>query len=129
MIDHLDGGGEPAKSMPFRRMETGKQRRFEALISLAKHLDKQRVLDFQPFFLFPVVSALGYLNEDSTKMMRWMSTVLNRCVASLRDDGIPLGVIKARYKVEVRNAICFGVLRGNALAMNAVGRQFVCRPM
>jgi hypothetical protein len=129
MIDHLDGGGEPAKSMPFRRMETGKQRRFGALISLAKHLDKQRVLDFQPFFLFPVVSALGYLNEDSTKMMRWMSTVLNRCVASLRDDGIPLGVIKARYKVEVRNAICFGVLRGNALAMNAVGRQFVCRPM
>src|SRR5438445_5694538 len=65
MIDHLDGGGEPAKSMPFRRMETGKQRRFGALISLAKHLDKQRVLDFQPFFLFPVVSALGYLNEDS----------------------------------------------------------------
>src|SRR5579862_6050791 len=69
VIDQLDGGGEPTKSMPFRRMEASKQRRFNALISLFKHLEKQRVLDFQPTFLFPVVSALGYLNEDATKMM------------------------------------------------------------
>ncbi len=47
---------------------------------------------------------------------------------SSRDDGIALGVIKARFKKEVRNALCFGVLRGNALAMGAVGRPFVSRP-
>ena len=127
MIDHLDGDGEPSKSMPFRR-ETAKQRRFGALISLVKYLEKQRILDFQPSFLFPVISALGYMNEDATKMMKWMSTVMNKCVTNIRDDGIPLGIIKARYKVEVKNAICFGLLRGNALAMNAVGRPFVSRP-
>ena len=61
-------------------------------------------------------------------MLKFMYTVLNKCMASTRDDGIPLGVIKARYKTEVRNALCFGVLRGNALAMSAVGRPFVSRP-
>ena len=87
------------------------------------------MLDFQPFFLFPIVSALGYLNEDAEKMMKWMSTVMNKCISVSRDDGIPLGVIKARYKVEVRNAVCFGVLRGNALAMHAAGRPLVSRPL
>ena len=58
-----------------------------------------------------------------------MHTVMNKSVTTLRDDGIQVGVIKARYKVEVRNALCFGVLRGNALAMHAVGRPYVSRPM
>ena len=124
----LEGGEEPSKSIPFRRTEAAKQRRFGALITLTKHLEKQRVLDFQPFFLFPIISALGYLNEDATKMVRWMHTVMNKCVTTLRDDGIQLGVIKARNKIEVRNAICFGLLRDNALAMNAVGRPWVSRP-
>jgi len=128
VIDHLESGGEPTKSLPFRRMETSKQRRFRALIALANHLEKLRMLDFQPFFLFPIVSALGYLNEDAEKMMKWMSTVMNKCISVSRDDGIPLGVIKARYKV-VRNAVCFGVLRGNALAMHAAGRPLVSRPL
>ena len=80
MIDHLESGGEPSKSMPFRRMEASKQRRFGELIALTKHLEKQRMLDFQPFFIFPIV--LGYLNEDATKMVRWMHTVMNKCVAT-----------------------------------------------
>ena len=57
-----------------------------------------------------------------------MHTVRNKSVSTLGDDGIQLGVVKARYKVEVRNALCFGVLRGNALAMHAVGRPLVSRP-
>ena len=77
---------EPSKSMPFRRTELAKKRRFGALIAVIKHLEKQRVLDFQPFFLFPVISALGYLNEDATKMRKWMHTVMNKCVASQGDD-------------------------------------------
>ena len=99
-------------------MESSKDRRFKSLINIAKHLQKQRLLDFQPSFLFPIVSALGYLNADAQ----------NRTMDSSRDDGIALGVIKARFKKEVRNALCFGVLRGNALAMGAVGRPFVSRP-
>ena len=60
-------------------------------------------------------------------MMKWMSTVLNKCISKIRDDGIPFGVVKARYKTEVRNAVCFGLLRGNALAMHSVGRPLVSR--
>ena len=33
MIAHLEGGGEPSRSMPFRRAEAAKQRRFGALIA------------------------------------------------------------------------------------------------
>ena len=111
-------------------METSKRRRFAALIPLANYLLKRNMLDFQPLFLFPVVSTLGYLNEDAQKMTKWMSEVMNKTVGqSVRDDAIPLSVIKARYKVEVNNAICFGLLRGNALAMSSVGRAHVSRPL
>jgi hypothetical protein len=129
VLTYLDDFEDPTKSYPFRRMEDTKKRRFKALIPMAHHLLKQRILDFQPFFLFPIVSALGYLNDDATKMMKWMSTVFNKTVTSFRDDGIRLGVIKARFKTEVRNAICFGIIRGNALAMNSVGRPMVSRPL
>ena len=130
VITHLEeGAGDPTKSLPFRRSETSKQRRFAALIPLANHLLKQRILDFQPFFMFPVISALGYLNEDADKMSKWMSAVMNKNLTGIRDDGIQLSVLKARYKVEVRNAICFGLLRGNALAMNMAKRAHVCRPL
>ena len=62
-------------------------------------------------------------------MTKWMSTVLNKNLTYGRDDGIPLSTIKGRYKVQVRNAICFGLLRGNALAMHCVGRPYVSRPI
>ena len=130
VISHLEEGKEVAKSLPFRRMETSKQRRYSALISVAKHLMKVKILDFQPFFLFPVISHLGYLNEDAVKMMKWMSIVLNKTLSTVvRDDGIPFSTIKARYKQKVQNAMCFGLLRGNAFAMNAVGRVYVNRPL
>ena len=111
-------------------METSKQRRYAALLSVVKHLTKVRILDFQPFFLFPVISHLGYLNEDAVKMMRWMSTVLNKSISTTtRDDGVPTSVIKTRYKQQVRNAVCFGLLRGNAFAMNTLGRVRIVRPV
>ena len=128
MVQHLESGLAALSGEPFRRMESSKDRRFKSLINIAKHLQKQRLLDFQPSFLFPVVSALGYLNADAQNLTKFMSMVFNRTMDSSRDDGIALGVIKARFKKEVRNALCFGVLRGNALAMGAVGRPFVSRP-
>ena len=54
---------------------------------------------------------------------------MNKTLTSVREDAIPLSVIKARYRVEVKNAICFGLLRGNALAMHSVGRTHVHRPL
>jgi hypothetical protein len=44
-----------------------------------------------------------------------------------RSDGIPLGVINNRYNTQITNAICFGLLRGKALAMNSQGFTGVSR--
>jgi hypothetical protein len=129
VIAYLEGGQDPASNPAFRRISTAKQRRFRSLIAIANHLQKQDLLDFQPFFLFPVISALGFLNDDATSMMKWMCKVFNKTVTQTRDDGIPVEVIKGRFKAEVRNAICFGLLRGNALAMHSAGRPFVDRPL
>jgi len=129
VLAFLEGADDLTKSFPFRRMETSKQRRFAALIPLATHLLKQNLLDFQPFFLFPVISALGYLNEDAEKMTQWMYAVMNKTLTGTRDDGVALSTLKARYKVQVRNAICFGLARGNSLAMNAAGRPHVSRAL
>jgi hypothetical protein len=129
VIASLQGPQEPTRSSAFRTRETAKHRRFRALMAIANHLHKQHVLDFQPVFAFPVVSSLGFINNDCEQMMKWMSAVLNKCISSMRDDGIPFGAVKARYKEEVRNAVCFGLLRGNALAMHCAGRPFVSRPL
>ena len=56
------------------------------LIGLAKHLQKQRMLDFQPSFLFPVISALGYMNGDAHKLVKFMSMVFNKTMDSHKDD-------------------------------------------
>ena len=39
-----------------------------------------------------------------------------------REDGIPLGIVKSRYRTQISNALCFGILRGKALALNCQGR-------
>ena len=132
VITHLETHaekGDLTKSVAFRRMETSKQRRFRALISLANHLSKMKLLEFKPLFLFPVISALGFMNEDAEKMVKFMNNVMKKNLPSNRDDGVPQSVLKARFKVEVRNALCFGVARGNSLSMNSVGRPFVSRPV
>ena len=129
VVAYLQGADDPMKNPAFRRTELAKQRRFRSLMAIANHLQKQKALDFQPFFLFPVISSLGFLNGDADKMVKWMSTVLNKCISKTRDDGVLFSLIKARYKTEVRNAICFGLARGNALAMHSAGRPFVSRPL
>ena len=129
IIADLDADQDPVKSYPFRRTQATKRRKYAGLIAIATHLAKQKLLDFQPFFLFPVISALGYLNDDATSMFNWMCKVANKNLPKKRDDGIAIGVLKNRYKKQVKNAICFGLLRGNALASNSVGRPFVSRPI
>ena len=51
MVQHLESGLAALSGEPFRRMESSKDRRFKSLINIAKHLQKQRLLDFQPSFL------------------------------------------------------------------------------
>jgi hypothetical protein len=130
VLTYLQTGGDVTRSPAFRKIESSKERRFRGVIPVANHLSKLKMLDFQPFFLFPVISCLGFTNHDAILMMKWMSSVFNQSLKlrPLSPDGIPLGVLKGRYKSQVRNALCFGILRGNALAMNSQGRSGVLRP-
>ena len=52
VVAYLQGADDPMKNPAFRRTELAKQRRFRSLMAIANHLQKQKALDFQPFFLF-----------------------------------------------------------------------------
>jgi hypothetical protein len=129
MITHLQNGEETSRSPAFQRIEKMKERKYRPLLPVAKHLTRIRALDFQPFFLNPVISSLGYLNLDAASMVKWMQGTFNQALKSHgpREDGLPLGVVKHRYNVQIYNALCFGLLRGKALAMNSQGRAAVSR--
>ena len=102
MVQHLESGLAALSGEPFRRMESSKDRRFKSLINIAKHF---RNNDYFNHLSCSVVSALGYLNVDAQNLTKFMSMVFNRTMDGSRDDGIALGVIKARFKKEVRNAL------------------------
>src|SRR3954451_4904039 len=53
----------PAGSPPFQKMQKSKENRYKALISVVQHLVEVRKLNFRPTFLFPVVSALGFMTR------------------------------------------------------------------
>ena len=95
----------------FAEQSNQSTKRYAALIPVVKHLVKLHILDFQPFFLFPVVSALGLLNDHGTKMQKWMHTVLNHSHSTVsRDDGIPFSTVKARIfrrKCRMHSALDF----------------------
>jgi hypothetical protein len=123
MIEHLEGGGEVSKIPAFHKIEKMKERKYRPLLPVAKHLMRVRALDFQPFFYFPVVSSLGYLNSDAEHMVKWMQSTFNANLkmSGPREDGIPLGIVKSRYRIQIVNAICFGLPRGKA-PLNSQGR-------
>src|SRR4029079_18112395 len=122
MLAHLQDGQETSRSPAFQRIEKMKEREYRPLLPVAKHLIRIRALDFQPFFLNPVISSLGYLNLDAENMVKWMQGTFNQALKSHgpREDGLPLGVTTSKSRT--RSALCFGLLRGKALAMNSQGR-------
>src|SRR5688572_21048927 len=62
----------PAESPPFRKMRKSKEKRYKALISVVQYLVEARKLNFRPTFLFPVVSALGFMNKDMSELLKIM---------------------------------------------------------
>ena len=45
-----------------------------------------------------------------------------------RSDGIHPGVLRGRFKMELKNSICFALARGNALAMCNQGLNGITHP-
>ena len=116
-------------SPAFVKTYGSKTRRYAALIDVAKHLTEERKLKFQPDFMFPIVSSLGYINEDMKRLLKFMEDCFK--INQSRDrrcDGLLPGVLKGRSKVELKNTLCFALVRANALAMNKHGLKGVTSP-
>jgi len=120
----------PSESPPFRKMRHAKEQRYKALISVVQHLVQTRKLNFRPTFLFPVVSALGFMNKDMTKLFKIIVTKFedNQKTQPRRADGVPQGLLRGRFNRELRNSVCFALLKGNALAAYNQGANGVSQP-
>ncbi len=79
--------------------------------------------------MYPIVSSLGYFNEDMKRLLKFMEDCfkLNQS-REQRCDGLLPGVLKGRFKVELKNTLCFALVRANALALNNQGMKGVTSP-
>ena len=120
----------PAGSPPFQKMQKSKENRYKALISVVQHLVEVRKLNFRPTFLFPVVSALGFMNKDMNELFKVLLTNFgdNLKKQPSRADGLSPGLLRGRFKQELRNSVCFALLKGNALAAYNQGTKGVAHP-
>ena len=117
-------------SPAFQKTVGAKARRYKAVISVVSRLVEERRLNFQPIFLFPVISALGFMNKDMTRLLE---CIVERFKDSQkrqaeRADGLRKEILRGRFKVELRNSLCFALLKGNALAMSNQGNNGVSTP-
>ena len=131
-LDHLlESHVNLVESSPaFHKTYGGKARKYTALISVVNRLKEERKIKFQPTFLFPIVSSLGYVNEDMTKLLKFMeNTFKTNQSKARRNDGLAPGVLKGRFKVGMRNTLCFALVRGNALVLNNQGLNGITHPI
>ena len=87
-------------------MQKSKENRYKALISVVQHLVETRKLNFRPTFLFPVVSALGFMNKDMNELFKVLLTNFgdNLKKQPSRADGLSPGLSRGRFKRELRNS-------------------------
>ena len=116
-------------SPAFVKTYGSKTRRYESLVDVVKRLVEERKLKVQPNFMYPIVSSLGYFNEDMKRLLKFMEECfkLNQS-RERRCDGLLPGVLKGRFKVELKNTLCFALVRANALALNNQGLKGVTSP-
>src|SRR3954468_20710087 len=63
----------PISSAPaFAKTFGSKRRKYAAHIDVVKRLTEERKLKFQPTFMFPIVSSLGYVNDDMNNLLKFM---------------------------------------------------------
>ena len=117
------------KSPAFQKAFGAKVRRYGCLLDVVKRLSEERKLAFRPTFLCPIVSSLGYINEDMTKLMKFMVLLQGKLQQKeSRLDGLALKELKGRYKVELKNTLCFALVRANALSLCNQGVNGITHP-
>ncbi len=118
------------KSPAFQKTFGGKVRRYASLRDVVTRLMEERKLDCQPKFLCPIVSSLGYMNDDMTKLMKFMINCFKENFSKTpRLDGLDLKALKGRFKAELKNTLCFALVRANALSLCNQGVNGVTNPV
>ena len=94
-----------------------KQRKYAALMAVANYLNRNRRLDFQPEFLFPAITCLGYINEDMKGVTKFIANRYEQFLGEdgTRNDGVTPKVLKSRFKQQLKYSVCFALARANAL--------------
>ena len=88
-------------------------RRYKALIDVVNRLAEERKLKFQPTFLYPIVSSLGYMNADMNVLLKEIGKCFKFNQSKVRrSDGLHPGVLRGRFKTELKNSVCFALARG-----------------
>ena len=96
-------------SPAFAKTYGSKTRTYAALVDVVKRLTEERKLKFQPSFMYPIVSSLGYFNEDMKKLLKFMEDCFKLNQSRERRGLLP-GVLKGRFKVELKNTLCFALV-------------------
>ena len=121
---------KPRESPAFVKMRKKKERHYSALVAVAERLLAEHKLSFQPKFLFPVISSLGFFNDDMKQLMKVMVGKFRDTQKDEpeRDDGVEGAQIKGRFTRYLKNSMCFALLKGHALAINSQGVKGVLHP-
>ena len=119
---------QPNASPAFVKMRKKKERHYGSLMAVTERLLAEHKLHFQPKFLFPVISSFGFFNEDMQQLMKVMGNRFKDTQEDEpdREDGIRPAQIKGRFKIYLKNTICFALVKGLALALNCQGVRVYC---
>lgn len=130
VIAHLDDGKKPGDSPALVKAQGAKLRRYTGLNSVVERLVTEKKLNFRPRFLFPVVSSLGYVNADMTELLKFYGAHFKDHMKALppAQDGVTLAQKKGNYMRQLRNTLCFALVRGNCLSIYNQGRAGVATP-
>ena len=121
--------GKLIEGPAFRKMQQKKTNKYAALSATVNRLSAEHHLDFQPHFLFPTISSLGFLNSDFVTMNKFIVDRFRSTFSKTeRTDGLSLKQLTGRFKVQMRNALCFALVKGNALSTWNQGLRHASKP-
>ena len=111
-------------------MYKSKEQRYKALISVVQHLVEIRKLNFRPTFLFPVISALGFMNKDMSELFKVLITNFGDNLKKQPSpaDRLSPGLLRGPFQKGIDKFCVFCVAQRNALAAYNQGTQGVAHP-
>ena len=131
VLDYLHEGKNPSGSVAFVKTKGSKLRRYVGMNSVVERLVIEKKLNFRPRFSFPVISALGYFNEDMVKLVHFFGARFASHTKTLpqTQDGLTLEQKKGKFKRQLSSTLCFALIRGNCLSVYNQGRVGVVTPI